>query len=360
MNTVPPLESPRPISRRAILGASLAGGRALSVVSETVLPGQDQWIKFRSRYISSDGRVVDNGNGDISHSEGQGWGMLFAATFNDLDSFDHIYTWTKRTLRHKGSALHAWRFIPTAQPPVQDLNNATDGDLFIGAALARAGRRWGRAAYLRDAVEIARAILSLAVHQVGARVVLLPGVQGFERSGAVIVNPSYYAFPMITELAKLAPSPKWDRLQEDGHALIEHGRFGKWQLPPDWLRVAQSGRDLSPAPEWPPRFGFDAIRIPLWSTWQNAPQGALRRGLRQFWSAYPGDTMPAWVDLLSDAVSPYRATPGIVAVARLTQAVMNDTAPAIPVITSDTNYYDASLIMLSHLAWQERRMGGSL
>jgi endoglucanase len=121
---------------------------------------------FRSRFVAADGRVVDNGNGGISHSEGQDWGMLFAVAFNDRATFESIQAWTARTLRRPGDALHAWRYQPNSKPPVDDTNDATDGDLFIAAAQARAGHRWGVAQHLQAAAAIARDILKLLVRQV--------------------------------------------------------------------------------------------------------------------------------------------------------------------------------------------------
>ena len=38
---------------------------------------------FKTRLISPDGRVIDTFNGGVSHSEGQGWGMLMAVAFDD-------------------------------------------------------------------------------------------------------------------------------------------------------------------------------------------------------------------------------------------------------------------------------------
>ncbi len=33
----------------------------------------DGWRQYKERFVTSDGRVVDNANGGISHSEGQGY-----------------------------------------------------------------------------------------------------------------------------------------------------------------------------------------------------------------------------------------------------------------------------------------------
>ena len=51
--------------------------------------------------------------------------------------------------------------------------------------------------------------------------------------------------------------------------------MAKWMLPPDWLRVdrARTARS-SIAPGWPPRFSWDAIRVPLHVAWGKHPRRA--------------------------------------------------------------------------------------
>src|SRR4051794_27013126 len=52
---------------------------------DTVQSGQREWLAFRRAFVAADGRVVDSGNGGISHSEGQGVGLLFSATWDDAE-----------------------------------------------------------------------------------------------------------------------------------------------------------------------------------------------------------------------------------------------------------------------------------
>jgi endo-1,4-beta-D-glucanase Y len=342
------------LGRRALLaGLALFGTRAASCAEP--LLGIEEWHSFKLRFLSEDGRIVDNGNNGVSHSEGQGWGLLFAAAARDQASFDLILNWTARSLRRPGDALHAWRYVPTNRPPVADLNNATDGDVFIAAALSHAGRIWRRPDYLQAASAIGRDILRLLLRRVGSLTVLLPGIKGFETSDAIVVNLSYCAFPMMTELAKLVVSEHWDRLQTDGRVLIEQARFGRWSLPPDWLRIGKTDVALSLAPGRPPRFSFDAIRVPLWWSWQNLPFGPAMRSIERFWSAFPPGSVPAWVDLKTDEVAPYPATAGLNAIIRLTQLAAGGSELQIAPTSSGSNYYDAALVLLSQLADQELR-----
>ena len=132
------------------------------------------WSAFLTRFVAPDGRVVDTGNGGISHSEGQGWGMFFAVIHDDRDAFERIAGWTARTLRREKDALHAWRYVPSDDPPVRDTNSATDADLFIALALARAARQWGRPDDAHAATAIAKDVLRHLVRRVAGRTVDLP------------------------------------------------------------------------------------------------------------------------------------------------------------------------------------------
>ena len=313
-----------------------------------------EWGSFKDRFLAPDGRVVDTGNGGVSHSEGQGWGLFLAATFDDRTAFGRILHWTNGALRRPADALHAWRYAPGRAVKVEDRNNATDGDLFIGAALARAASRWGDRVHAIAAGEIGRDILRLLLRQAGGRTLLLPGVAGFETPTAWIVNPSYYAFPFISELAWTAPSPEWERLRRGGLALVEMGRFGPRMLPPDWLAVSRVGERLSAAPGWPARFSYDAIRIPLYILWARLPAPALIGSLAQFWGRFPDGAFPAWADLVDAAVAPYRANPGMIAIARLMLArLAGAPEPIWPAIAAAPDYYSAVLTMLARLAWRE-------
>ncbi|BCM87229.1 glycosyl hydrolase family 8 [Methylobacterium indicum] len=338
--------------------ASMAQGagepvRRLASLTTPSVEDRREYATFVRRFVAPDGRVVDTYNGGVSHSEGQGWGLLMAVSFNDPATFDRIHGWTRRHLRRPADSLHAWRFQPQAKTPVDDLNNATDGDLYIAGALARAGRLWRRPDLSAEAGQIGQDILRLLVRRVGQRIVLLPGAYGFDREGGVIVNPSYYAFPMIHEVAQVAPSGVWSALETDGLRLIEDGRFGKWDLPPDWLRVDQRTGALSPAPSWPARFSYDAIRIPLHLAWcRTRSQGALAA----FWRYWEGQHPfpPSWVDLQSGTIAPYPADPGTRAVAALAlRTRAGGEGGTLPSIGEEDHYYPSALIMLSRIAMQE-------
>jgi endoglucanase len=196
-----------------------------------------EWAGFRARFVTSEGRIVDTANGGTSHSEGQGYGLLLAEWASDLDAFERILDWTLATLTRQADALFAWQFRPDRAVPVEDSNSATDGDMAIAWALQRAGDRWGRPEWHAMAIRIARDILRLSVCHLAGRSLLLPGPAGFQHAGHVVINPSYYNFPAMRSLARLLPDPAWHRLEADGMSLLQAARFGRWNLPPDWIDI---------------------------------------------------------------------------------------------------------------------------
>ncbi len=314
---------------------------------------RQDWLAFRHQYVTPEGRIIDTGNGNTSHSEGQGWGMMAAQAADDPDTFATIYEWTVHALRRRPyDRLHAWRYKPSDANPVADLNNATDGDLFIAAALARAANRWNRPDYAEQAALIGHDILGL-VRNAGARTLLLPGAAGFDKKDCFVVNPSYYAFALFNDLAPLAPSRSWEALRQDGTALVLQGRYGKWMLPPDWLRVDRATGALDIAPGWPPRFSWDAIRVPLHVAWGGIAAAPLLDSFRRYWNSTPS-APPAWTDLLTGEMAPYAAPAGhrAVATVALKQANLNTTGRS-PSVMSASDYYGAGLVLLSRLAAEE-------
>ena len=118
--------------------------RALATVVVTtvmMLPhawADTAWESYKSRFMMPDGRIIDTGNGNVSHTEGQGFAMLLAVGNNDRPAFDKLWQWTDKTLRNKDNGLFYWRYNPVAPNPVADKNDATDGDTLIAWALLRA------------------------------------------------------------------------------------------------------------------------------------------------------------------------------------------------------------------------------
>lgn len=315
--------------------------------------GQAEWMTFRQLYITDDGRVIDTANGGVSHSEGQGYGMLLAVANDDRTTFERLRRWTADTLKRRSDALHAWRYEPNAAAPVADDNTASDGDLFIAWALLRAGTHWHDLRYTEDGTAIARDLLRLAILNYHGLTVLAPGVRGFEHQNGYVLNLSYYAFAAFRELARAAPDPAWAKLEADGLSILRRARFGAWELWPDWLLLTPSG-EIRPAEGWPARFSWDAIRVPLHLAWAGLREPQLQTADR-FWSEASGSGRPpAWVNLPDNEVSAEPGGAGVRAIMSLGHAALRQDRPSSwPHVEDAENYYQAALVLLARTAAAE-------
>ncbi len=336
------------INRRFILAASLnVSSFAFFGCARATGAGKFDWSRFKSAFLQPDGRILDTGNGGISHSEGQGFGLILSQAAGDREAFRRIWSWTDANLRRQGDSLFAWRFDPASHPPVSDHNNATDGDILIAWALLRAGKAWGDASYLAASQTIRASILRLLVKSFGKRVVLLPGASGFDFRDHVLVNPSYYAWPALDEFDGEDSHTIWGDVINQGLELIRQASFGPYGLTTDWVEISPSG-SLAPARGHEPRFGFDAIRAPLYLAWTS------RTNLLQTYRKYFGEhfsqeaIIPAWLDVKTGASAGYPLSIGGVEAARFVCDLPPDPAKA-----SNQDYYSSALEHLARLARNE-------
>ena len=125
---------------------------------------------------------------------------------------------------------------------------------------------------------------------------LAPAVNGFgpkDRPDGKVVNLSYWVYEAFPVLATLAPEVPWDTVAKTGLSLLAHARFGQVGLPTDWISIAASG-ELRPAEGFPPVFGYNAIRIPLYLLRGGA---GFEAELRAFPPSWLADGVPAVVDV---------------------------------------------------------------
>ena len=123
------------------------------------------WELFKQAFVESSGRVVDTGQDRVSHSEGQGFGMLFAVHYDDRAAFDRLWQWTQKNLQVRDDALLAWRWQPDRG--VTDRNDAADGDLLVASALVRAGEKWKAAELSAAGKRIAQDVRAKLLRQIG-------------------------------------------------------------------------------------------------------------------------------------------------------------------------------------------------
>ena len=310
----------------------------------------DEWRAWCSRFLD-DGRVVDTGNGDVSHTEGQGYGLLLAVAADDVAIFDDLLAWTDANLPLRADGLHSWRWDPSkADDPVTDPNAATDGDLLIAWALLKAGERWKRPELTERGLLAARAIRTAGVVRHGGLTLLLPGPEGFTSPRGPIVNLSYWIFPALRALAEKDRHPVWEQLIASGRRLAVSLRFGQRQLPPDWTLLAEPPR---PAPGFPPVFGYNALRIPLYAAWSEPNALELVAPIFSLWER-SGSKPPSVVPL--DAPAPLEAGGagrGVSAILAVLRYLKSGATPAFPSIRSEPDYYAATLVLLARLAFAE-------
>ena len=313
-----------------------------------------EWQAYAARFVAPEGRIRDNGNGDVSHSEGQGYGLLLAAKTGDAARFETIWGWTAKTLMVRPDGLAAWKWDPKTKA-VADTNNATDGDILIAWALAEAAERFKRPDYRSAAQGIARAIGAGAAWPHGAGLILAPGLKGFaagEQPDGPVINLSYWVFPGFPALQALAPEVDWAGLRRNGLALIEASRFGSFGLPTDWESLAAARP--RPAANFPAAFGYNAIRIPLYLAMDGSPDA--RRALRRFAGAWTQTaSTTSLVDSKEAAVTLPIKEPGYDLVLALARCVAGGQAIPPEMINRRSDfYYPETLRLLSVLAIAER------
>lgn len=307
------------------------------------------WQQYKAKFIDPSGRVIDNANGGISHSEGQGYSMLLAKRFGDKDAFAKAWLWTQRNLLVRPDRLAAWRWDPTSTSHVTDTNNATDGDLFMAWALFEAGEKWNEPNYMHAAQELADATARADVAPSQFGPILKPGAAGFDakdqRDGPV-VNLSYWVFPALETLHERSDAADWSALAATGRKLIAEAQFGPRKLPSNW--VALGGGSPVPAAGFPRLFGYDAIRIPLYLAWSGTGQD--RSLLRPY-----GQLDLSVIDLDSGDIRDALSDPDYGGISALVGCILRGTSVSLSSSPyQGQTYYPATLHLLALIAARDR------
>nr|WP_114385297.1 glycosyl hydrolase family 8 [Methylorubrum zatmanii] len=349
--TVPPATA-LPGPPRAETSARTDSGPLLA----NTLGDDAAWRAYRSRFITEQGRIVDTANGLISHSEGQGYGMLLAVAAGDRPTFERIWGWTRANLMVRSDELLAWRWAPDHRPAVSDMNNATDGDILVAWALTEAAEAWGepshRTAARRIAVEFGRkTILFKDPHGP----VLLPAVSGFsarERADGPLINLSYWVFPAFQRLPIVAPEYDWASLIRSGVDFLRQSRFGPSSLPTEWISAKDS---LRPADGFPPLFSYNAIRVPLYLAWAGVGRPEDYAPFKTLWGGIERERLPI-VDTRDGQPVEWLSEPGYMAISAITACAADGTPfpEALRTVQDNQNYYPATLQLLSLIAARMR------
>lgn len=308
-----------------------------------------EWALYKSRFLDVSGRIVDNANGNISHSEGQGYGLLLAYLANSPADFEQIWYFTQTELLLRDDGLAVWKWNPQEDPHVTDTNNATDGDILIAYALALAGAAWRQPEYIKAASVIARGILNKTVVVSGGRTILLPGASGFsakDREDGPVVNPSYWIFEAFPVLELLAPSDAWRKVSQGGLDIVRSLQFGPALLPAEWVSLK---RKPEPATGFDKEFSYNSIRIPLYLARAGVEDAQLLKRLQKGMTTDQG--LPAIVDLDSGQPKEVLADAGYQIVNHIVACVVDGTKLPAADIRFEPEFYYPSTLQLLGLAF---------
>lgn len=321
-------------------------GLFLALPCMAVLPAwaqqrrSDTWSHWKTTYLTSDGRVIDDRNGGISHSEGQAYGLLLAQAFGDRAAFGLIETWTRANLAVRSDHLLVWKWQAGG---AVDPRNATDGDLLRAWALLRASRDSGWREHLGRTTQICRDLVEKCLApdpRAPLELLLKPASHTTANSSSVILNPSYYMIRALIELGHATGETALLRVAAHGEGLLADPEALR-----DWINVTPQG--LEPAPGLSHDFGWDALRLPLYLFWSGrTDHPAMARASARFAAATLERHVATVTDpsgrllVQSDALG-FRAVADIAA----------GRPPVQPRIGQ--GYYPDTISLLARIAWRE-------
>lgn len=319
-----------------------------TIAGKTTVPmiSANDWNAYSEKFLTKEGRIVDDANGNISHSEGQGYGLLLAFMADRQADFELIWSFTQTEMLIRNDGLSVWKWDPAVRPHITDTNNASDGDILIAYALALAAQKWNNPVYRTTATTIATSLLKKQVVEYNGETILLPAIRGFsagEREDGPVINLSYWVFEALPVLNELAPSPAWAKLAKSGTELLAKSRFGKVQLPTDWISIHDKPE---PAQGFEPEFSYNNLRIVLYLSRAGLGKQEITQQLAKAMTGENGNinlvnvTTGATITSLSDAG--YRILPQLAACIDSGAKLSKDVTSFTP-----THYYPSTLHLLA-------------
>ena len=328
--------------------------------------GTALWATYKQNFLQQDGRVIDTFQKDFSHSEAQAFGMMLAVKFRDRKTFDSILRWTRDNLQlRKNDRLLCWSWgkRPGGAWQIRDYNNASDGDILAAWALLKAARLWNQPAYHQEAMALIQDIRRLLLIPQGQRLVLLPGYSGFMHGeNSMEYNPSYFIPAAFRDFASAGDDPSfWKKAIADGFAIQKKCMFGRFSMPADWVMLKGNNTEFSPKRSG--RYGYDAVRVYLYTTqWleaagnENADAVSSLSGLeRLLLFSSPDRWVPSEVRLKDDYVSSDDAPAGFYMIYSRAMEIKGNHKLAVmlkkrafkKINKEKANYYSCSLFLLA-------------
>lgn len=241
----------------------------LLMVSNLEALNYDYWTTYKQNFVTSEGRVIDRFNKNVSHSESMGYGMFFAVSYGDHKTFKKIYNWLSSNIILNETKLYGWKWGKKEDNSwgMLDMNNATDGDMWIAYSLILAYEKWQNTEYLQEAKKLILAIKKETILKVNGKLVLLPSSFGFVKDDHVKLNPSY-TIPFIFDKFAIYDKDKiWSSLILDSIHMFKNSAVGNLKIHPDWIKLDRKTGEYSYY-ENESIFGFDSVRTPLFLAYQ--------------------------------------------------------------------------------------------
>ena len=227
-----------------------------------VADDKSRWQRYKEIFVAKDGRVIDFKNEDTTHSEAVGYTLSLAIQYRDLETFKKVAKWMRDNLKTNAAGLSGWLWGKDRDGKWHqlDMNNATDGDLWIAYAFLKAYEWTKNLRYKAFALKRIEAIRKHLAYKIAGRTFLLPGLKGFVSKDHIILNPSYCLLHIYEQFSQYDDAPFWKGLYNDAVWLLEKSRYGPFALHPNWIYLYRNG---SVAPARDRCYGYDALRVPL-------------------------------------------------------------------------------------------------
>ena len=328
---------------------TVISGLAALAVARPALAQADAWAAWRDRFVAPDGRVIDDVNDGISHSEGQAYGLILAEAFGDRETFDRIEGWTRGHIANRQDALMSWKWDPSRADSIPDWHNATDGDLLRAWALLRAASNRGWPVDSAVPAAITRDIVALCLAPDPRRAdapLLMPGAEAVRQADRVLVNPSYYHPRAMRELAAAFDAPQLARAADHGETLL--AELAATGFLPDWVAVTPDGFEAPRDHDY--RSSYDALRIPIYLAWSGLAAHPAVAGMATMMARTDQPDHVAVRVEADGAVTAISNAPGYRVIAELAKDRF------VPLSAGDLasqSYFPATLQMLAHVAHAE-------
>ncbi len=206
-----------------------------------------EWQSWKSTYVTSNGaggfkRIQRDGSTNFDTvSEGLGYGLILAVSFNEQSLFNDLYGYVKKYFN--GNGLMGWHIDANGNYTTHDGGSgaATDADEDIALALVFAHKKWGSNGSVNYEMEAKKLISNIFNHMVERGTYVLKNGDGW--GGSDITNPSYYAPAWYRVFAEFTGNQDWIKVADKCYEVVNNiKRYNNnTGLVPDWCS-AQGAR----------------------------------------------------------------------------------------------------------------------